>query len=58
MDARFPREGQCRERVYVRDTYRRTGRGMTGFEMHFRKQQCSRKPKYNGYCFQHRKDRP
>jgi len=49
-------QSQCREMIYVRDTYRRTGRGPTGFEMHYRHQRCSRKAKFNGYCWQHRKD--
>ena len=28
--------------MYKRDTYRRTGRGRSGFEMHYDKEQCSR----------------
>lgn len=45
---------QCEAKVYKRDTYRRTGRGKTGFEMHYTLEQCKRqgKPKY---CWQHRK---
>jgi hypothetical protein len=46
---------QCKETVYIRDTYRRTGRGKTGFEMHYRSQQCSRRAKDNGYCWQHQR---
>jgi len=44
---------QCKEMVYVRDTYRRTGRGQSGFEMHYTCQQCKRKAGVNGYCWQH-----
>ena len=55
MDSRYPKEGYCRELIYVRDCYRRTGRGPSGFEMHYNSQQCSRKAKYYGYCWQHRK---
>jgi len=46
--------GQCKEMVYVRDTYRRCG-GKRHFEMHYNRQQCSRKAKPNGYCWQHQK---
>lgn len=49
----YQRNDRCRETVYVRDTYRRTGRGKTGFEMHYIEQQCSRKAGPDGYCFQH-----
>jgi hypothetical protein len=44
---------RCREIIYVADTYRRTGRGKTGFEMHYIRRQCGRKPGANGYCWQH-----
>jgi len=46
---------QCKGMVYVRDTYRRTGRGRSGFELHYNYQQCSRKASANGYCWQHQK---
>lgn len=46
---------QCRMAIDVRDTYRRTGRGKSGFEMHYRRQQCSRRGKYGGYCKTHYK---
>jgi hypothetical protein len=46
---------RCREVVYVRDTYRYTGRGRSGFELHYTRKRCSRKAKYDGYCWQHRK---
>ena len=48
-------DGRCKETVYKRDTYRYSGRGKSGFEMHYNKQQCSRKPKIEGYCTQHAK---
>lgn len=51
---RYPDKNQCQATIYKRDTYRRTGRGKYGFEMHYTEQQCSRKPKYDGYCWQHR----
>jgi len=34
---------RCRAAIWVRDTYRRTGRGLHGFSLHYNKQQCSRK---------------
>lgn len=46
---------KCRELVYKRDTYRRTGRGPSGFEMHYREEQCSRKQTHGRYCWQHKK---
>lgn len=46
---------QCAATIYVRDTYRRTGRGRSGFEMHYTRQQCSRAtPEGERYCWQHR----
>ena len=48
------REGQCMETVYVKDVYRRTGRGPGGFEMHYTRQQCSRKSQTDReFCWQH-----
>lgn len=45
---------QCVEYVYVRDTYRRTGKGPRGFELHYRRQRCSRLTKPGSeYCWQH-----
>ena len=57
MDCRWAsiNPGQCKELVYKRDCYRRTGRGPSGFEMHYTEAQCGRKAKYNGYCHQHKK---
>ena len=44
----------CQATVYRRDTYRRTGRGKTGFEMHYTEGQCSRKrPRLFHFCWQH-----
>lgn len=46
----------CDAVVYKRDTYRRTGRGKHGFELHYRKQQCSRAAMAGGTkCWQHSK---
>lgn len=39
----LPKKGYCRAVVWERDTYRRTGRGKTGFEMHYTRRQCKRK---------------
>jgi len=33
---------QCKAVVYRRDTYRRTGRGRNGFEMHYERGRCTR----------------
>lgn len=55
-DVRWPDPKRCRKQVYVRDTYRYTGRGKSGFEMHYKRQQCARKVKDGDtYCWQHRK---
>lgn len=44
----------CRAIVYKRDTYRRTGRGPTGFTMHYTKCHCTRTAVDNrGLCWQH-----
>ncbi len=52
-DYPWPETNRCRAIVYVRDTYRRTGRGKSGFELHYDRRQCRRKPRENGYCWQH-----
>lgn len=44
---------KCSETVYVRDCMRRTGRGPSGFEMHYSRQQCSRNAVEDGLCRQH-----
>ena len=49
---------RCRAVVYRRDTYRYTGRGPDGFEVHYAKEQCRRKPghgKNGDLCWQHAK---
>jgi len=46
---------RCKEAIYKRDTYRRTGRGKTGFEMHYNMQQCARKAVDDKHCWQHMK---
>jgi hypothetical protein len=47
---------RCSATVWKRDCLRRTGRGPTGFEMHYNKCQCERAAKTDGRCWQH-KDR-
>lgn len=50
-------EGErCNATVWKRDTYRRTGRGKTGFEMHYNREQCSRRATKDGRCWQHPRD--
>ena len=45
---------QCKEMVDVPEQYRRTGRGKSGFEMHYTHRQCRRKAqKDREYCWQH-----
>ena len=44
---------KCSEIVYKRDCYRRTGRGPTGFEMHYSEDQCQRKRTHGDKCWQH-----
>lgn len=51
MRYEYPRPGQCVAVVYVRDTYR-NARGR-GFQMHYNRQQCSRKVKAGDFCWQH-----
>jgi len=53
MDYEHPTKDRCSQRVGVPDTYRYTGRGKSGFEMHYSWRQCSRKPGPSGYCWQH-----
>lgn len=48
--------GRCKQDVYVRDTYRYTGRVRGGFELHYSRQQCSRKATHGDYCWQHGKE--
>lgn len=49
----FRDEGKCRAKVYIRDTYRYTGRGKSRFEMHYTERQCRRTSSVDGYCKQH-----
>lgn len=45
---------QCKAEVFRRDQYRYTGRGVSGFEMHYAAGQCSRAAiDVRGYCRQH-----
>lgn len=55
IDYKFHSNEQCEALVYIRDTYRYTGRGKSGFSMHFNKRQCKRKKTNQGYCKQHAK---
>lgn len=49
-----PPRMRCRAQVYKPDCHRRTGRGKTGFEMHYIKDQCSRSAKGDSKrCWQH-----
>lgn len=50
-----PRQ-QCATYVWVRDCYRRTGRGKTGFEMHYIKRRCKRSACVGDWCRQHSKE--
>lgn len=47
---------RCSAAIYKRDTYRYTGRSKSGFEMHYNRQQCSRKATKDGRCWQHPED--
>jgi hypothetical protein len=49
---------QCHATVWDRDTYRYTGRGAHGFELHFKPRQCRRFAKANGLCHQHQHNYP
>ena len=46
---------QCTAMVYVRDTYRYTGRGKARFAMHYIRRQCRRPITVvaTGLCWQH-----
>ena len=46
-------EPRCKEKVDVRDTYRYTGRGPGGFQMHYTHRSCNRTHQENGFCWQH-----
>lgn len=50
---------QCEERVYVRDTYRYSGRGSGGFSLHYTRRQCTRQAQpESDYCWQHHHTAP
>jgi len=44
---------RCTALVWHKDTYRRTGRGKSGFEMHYTKDQCSHAAVEYGRCKKH-----
>lgn len=48
-------KSRCEAQIEVRDTYRYTGRGKSGFSMHYNKQRCSRSAVRDGLCKQHAK---
>lgn len=45
-------DARCKERVFIRDTYRYTG-GKARFKMHYQERQCKRLAGPDGYCWQH-----
>ena len=45
---------RCKQTVYIRDQYRRTGRGKSGFEMHYITRQCKKIAVNGTLCQQHR----
>lgn len=49
-DKKIPR---CKVEIYMKDTYRYTGRGSGGFEMYYSRQQCSRAAVADNRCKQH-----
>jgi hypothetical protein len=44
---------RCNADVYHKDTYRYSGRGSSGFTMHYDRERCKRKAGPSGFCFQH-----
>ena len=48
---------KCEAIVYIRDTYRYTGRGKNGLELHYKRCRCKRDAQPNGYCWQHQDKR-
>lgn len=44
---------RCTAAIYKRDTYRYSGRGKSGFTMHYKCQQCTHAAKKNGFCGKH-----
>jgi hypothetical protein len=49
-------DARCRARVWKKDTYRRTGRTKSGFEMHYNPVRCSRRATNGDRCWQHSAD--
>jgi hypothetical protein len=49
------RDGQCCAAVWRKDTLRRTGRGPSGFEMHYARGRCKRTAMKGDLCNQHAK---
>ncbi len=47
---------KCIAGVYIADTYRYTGRGSSGFEMHYNHRRCKRNANKNGRCWQHQNE--
>lgn len=52
---RMPPDNQtrCTAVIYKRDTYRYTGRGENGFELHYVTKRCARRAVCDGRCRQH-----
>lgn len=44
---------QCAAQIWKKDTYRYTGRGKSGFSMHYNRDRCSRRAVVDGLCRQH-----
>lgn len=44
---------RCRALIRKRDIYRYTGRSKSGFEMHYRDEQCHRIAVANNHCREH-----
>jgi hypothetical protein len=49
---------QCAATVHKPDTYRYTGRGVNGFERHYRRERCTRTATHGAYCWQHAAQQP
>jgi hypothetical protein len=47
-------KARCEQIVYVPDQLRYTGRGRSGFEMHYNRRRCKRTATSGSYCWQHR----
>ena len=59
LDKRWRKEqpplapARCCAAVWKRDTYRYTGRGVNGFEMHYTEKRCEHKATHGLFCWQH-----